>query len=358
MSSRGRGLTVAVIRLGAMGDILRTLPPVRLLRRALPEARIHWVLDEHWSVLLDGHPDLDGLVTLPRKSWDGIPRGPAGWPRLAGALREARRRLRAPRAHLALDFHGNLRSGIACRLTGAPVRVGYEGHQQKEGNRWFTTHRVASGERRVPRVERNLDLIRFLGVEDRPLPGGGLALVRRGEPGVERALEKAGLSAGRYAVVSPGASAAQSYKKPPPELLAAACHELGAGGLTCLVVHGPGEENDARRTVEAAGECSRLAPPTDLPTLAALLHRATLFVGGDSGPLHLACAVGCPVLGLYGPTDPEVNRPWGVPHRVVFPPGRVYTGIKRTDRAAGGFDGLDPARVRAAASDLLGGIRG
>lgn len=342
-----------MIRLGAMGDILRTVPPVRLLRRALPEARLHWVLDDRWRVLLDDHPDLDRLVSLPRKNWARMSRNPLGWPALLRSLAAVRRRLRELGADLALDFHGNLRSGVICRFTGAPVRVGYAGHQQKEGNRWFTTHRVPSGDRRTPRMERNLDLVRFLGAEERPLPDGGLPLVARGRPRAVEVLRAAGAHGNRYAVVSPGASAAQSYKKPPPELLVAACRELAAGGLLNLVVHGPGEEADARRTVEASGGSARLAPPTDLPALAALLDGAALFVGGDSGPLHLACAVGCPVLGIYGPTDPEVNRPWGVSHRVVFPAGRQYTGIRRVDRAAGGFDGLGADRVAAAAADLL-----
>jgi ADP-heptose:LPS heptosyltransferase len=119
------------------------------------------------------------------------------------------------------------------------------------------------------------------------------------------------------------------------------------------VVYGPGEEPDARRLAETAGDSARLSPPTTLPTLAALLAGARMFVGGDSGPLHLACAVGCPVLGIYGPTDPQVNRPWGVPHEVVAPAGRDYTGIKRVDRESGGFEGLDPARVEEAAERLL-----
>ncbi|HKQ61115.1 MAG TPA: glycosyltransferase family 9 protein, partial [Candidatus Polarisedimenticolaceae bacterium] len=123
-------------------------------------------------------------------------------------------------------------------------------------------------------------------------------------------------------------------------------------GWAPLVVHGPGEIDDARAVVEASEGAARLAPPTDLAQLAALIERAALFVGGDSGPLHLACAVGCPVLGIYGPTDPLVNRPWGVPFRTVAAAGRVYRGIKRVDRA-GGFDGLDAAQVVGALDALL-----
>jgi ADP-heptose:LPS heptosyltransferase len=159
--------------------------------------------------------------------------------------------------------------------------------------------------------------------------------------------------AGGYAVVSPGASASQAYKKPPADLLVGACRRLSTRNTAALVVYGPGEESDARAVVEAAGGSATLAPPTRLPTLAALLRNARLFLGGDSGPLHMACAVGCPVLGIYGPTDPQVNQPWGVPFVALAPPGRRYTGIKRRDREAGGFDGLTVGAVEAAVDQLL-----
>ena len=134
-------------------------------------------------------------------------------------------------------------------------------------------------------------------------------------------------------------------------MLAAACKQLAARRVLPLVVWGPGEKDDATAVVATAGG-ARLAPPTDLATLAALLAGARLFVGGDSGPLHLACATGCPVLALYGPTDPEVNRPWAVPYRSIHPPGRIYTGIQRLDRRHG-FDGLAAEAVEHAIDELL-----
>lgn len=331
-----------VIRLGAMGDILRTLPPVRLLRFALPEARIHWLCADRWVEVLRDHPDLEGILAYPRKRLT------------AGGLARFGKELRALRADLVLDFHGNLRSGVLGLWSGAPVRLGYDGHQQREGNRLFTTHRVPSGPRRVSRMERNLDLVRVLGVADAPLPDAGLRfpddahrqageIVRRHLPG----------SAG-FAVISPGASRAQAYKKPPVDLLAAAARTLADSGIPALVVWGPGEEEDARRVAEASSGAAVFSPPTTLGTLGALLERARLFVGGDTGPMHLACAVRCPVAAIYGPTDPEVNAPWGGPHVVLAPPERRYTGIKRTDREAGRFDGLTAEAVSRGIERLLG----
>jgi len=341
---QGLDLTLLVVRLGAMGDILRTLPPVRLLRRRLPRARIIWLLDEQWSQLLRGHEDLDAILPLPRAELDGMLRSPLRWIRLLTMLGEFGRRLRGQRVDLAIDFHGNLRSGIACRLSGAPVRLGYSGHQQKEGNRWFTTHRLPPGNRRTPRMERNLALVRALGVEEQALPGAALPMADAGSADAPTA---------PFAIIAPGASRAQAYKRPPPELLAAVCAPLKERGIDALVVWGPGERREAQAVVGKAGGLALLAPPTTLPALAALLRRARLFIGGDSGPLHMACATGCPVLGIYGPTDPLVNQPWGVPFRTISPPGRTYTGIKRRDRESGDFSGLTPDQVRGAAVELL-----
>lgn len=357
LEAHGEGLIVLVLRLGAMGDIVRTLPAVRLARFALPEARFVWVAWEPWTELFRGHPDLDGLVAIPRAALRRQARSPLSWPALGAASTRLVRDLRRLAPSLVLDFHGDARTGILGALSGAPVRVGYSGHQQKEGNRFFTTHRVEVPERRTPRLERNLALVAALGIPAWPVPDAGLELDPLDEVAADDALRAVRVEGRSFALLSPGASRRQAYKKPPPELFAAAADGLERAGVTPVLVHGPGEEGDAGAVRVAARGPIAVAPLVGLRPLAAMLRRARLFVGGDSGPLHLACGVGCPVVGLYGPTDPRVNSPWGVPFEALSPPGRVYTGIKAEDRAAGGFDGLAPASVAAAAAALAERVR-
>ena len=335
-----------------MGDIVRTLPAVRLLRFALPDARIHWVAWDPWTQLLVDHPDLDGVVALPRSVLRRQARSPLSWPSLTISARRIVSEIRDLTPDLLLDFHGDLRSGLLGRLSGAPVRIGFEGHQQKEGNRFFTNLRVPSGDRRAPRLARNLDLVRALGARVDPVPDAGLHL---GENDREAAAALARAIAGNreWAVLNPGASRRQAYKKPPAALFAGAAKALTDHDVVPIVVHGPGEEADAASVVEASAGLARLAPTTSLKVLAALLASSRIFVGGDSGPLHLACGVGCPVVGIYGPTDPLVNSPWGVPFVALQPPGRAYTGIKSVDRAAGGFEGLAPADLARAVGAIL-----
>ena len=345
----GAGLKVLILRLGAMGDILRTVPAVRLVRRRFPEVRLGWVLDAGWEILLRDHPDLDTTLALPRKQWDAALSSPLRWPGLIADVLRFRKRVAEFGADLTLDFHANARSGWIGRWSGAEVRLGYAGHQQKEGNHWFTTHRVPSGDRRTPRVERNLDLVAALGIEREPLPAAGLALPAGGR---EQAAAIVREWPQRFAVLSPSVSAKQAAKKPPAGLLAAAVDRLAERGLPTLVVWGPGEEDDARVALAATESAAVLAPPTSLPVLAALIERAAVFLSGDTGPMHLACALDCPVLAFYGPTDPLVNRPWNVPFRTLYPPERLYTGIKKIDRQRG-FEGLDADHVRRAVDELL-----
>jgi ADP-heptose:LPS heptosyltransferase len=162
----------------------------------------------------------------------------------------------------------------------------------------------------------------------------------------------------RYAVISPGVSVSQAYKKPPPQLLAAAAERLMRAGIGVLVTHGPGELQDAENVAAQAGHGVVIAPPTSLPLLFHLIRNAALFVGGDTGPLHIACAFGTPVLGLYGPTDPAVNAPWNAPSETVFPRDRTYTGIKKIDRAGSGFDGMTATMVVDSLERLLNRLPG
>jgi ADP-heptose:LPS heptosyltransferase len=340
IAAGGDGLSILVLRLGAMGDVVRTLPAVRLVRRGLPRAKILWVGWEPWMVLLRGHADLSGTIAISRAALRNRTR-------VFGELSSLRDRAREARPGLVLDFHGDFRTGLIGLVSGARVRLGYSGHQQKGGNRLFTTHRVPAGPRRRSRIERNLDLVRALGLPDGPLPDAGLPIGdadRKAAEDIARALSPQGA----YAVLNPGASRTQQYKRPPAALFGAAARALVQAGVTPIVSSGPGEDADADRALRASEGLAKLAPATSLLELAALIAGARVFVGGDSGPLHIACGVGCPVVGLYGPTDPMVNTPWNVPFTALTRPGSTHTGIKSIDRKREGFDGLTVDEVAEA----------
>jgi lipopolysaccharide heptosyltransferase I len=304
-----------LIRLGAVGDVLRTLPALHLVRRSFPGVHLAWIVEDRSRELLEGHPEIDEVIRFPRQElrWD------AARPlRLAARLADLRRGLRRRRFSVAVDAQGSFKSGVVAALSGAPRRIGLARGHSREMSFLFTNEWVRPPSMSMNRVERNLLLSDALGAAgdevemvlppEHPEEGREAeAIVRTAAPGGEP-----------VALLFPGASQLQGYKKWPAErygLLAE--HLRQAPGVSPVVCWGPGEESLAGTVVSASGGRAVMAPRLGLRLLAALLRRAAVFVGGDTGPMHLAWGVGCPVVALFGPTDPRLNAPLGFGHIVV-----------------------------------------
>jgi lipopolysaccharide heptosyltransferase I len=337
---------VLVIRLGSLGDVVRTRFALPGLRALYPRARIDWLVEDRCAAGLTGTADLDEIIAVPRRELRGLRPG-ALWRVAARTIAE----LRSRRYDLAVDFHGVLKSALLVRLAQIPQRIGYDRGFAREGSACLLTHRARVAPLHLPRFERNAALVRYLGgeVPERP---PRLAL----DPALGR--ELTGLPE-RYAVLHPGTSPGTLYKRWSAAGYGAVARGLARElGLPSLVTWGPvpGEREAAAEVVAAAGGSAQLAPATaSLGVLLALLQRAALFVGGDSGPVHLAALCGRPQVVLFGPTDPVENAPFpGVPHERV----RVEVGCApcregcpaRTCMAA-----LEPGPVVAAACRLLAG---
>lgn len=329
-----------VVRLGAVGDVLRAIPAVHAIRRAFPRIHLAWIVEDLSSPLLEEHPDIDRVVRFPRRELSAIER-----PWLAsGHLRRLRDEIRSQRYTVVLDLQASFKSGLLAFLSGAARRVGFSPVHCREMSFLFTNEWVRLPTRWLNRVERNLELAKALGA---PADDPQLPLPERPEEGEQAAalLERL-LPAGAPAVlISPGASRRQAYKMWPAAHYARFAALLSREhGVRPIVVWGPGEEGLARSVVAASEGGALVAPPTGLRLLAALLRRSALFVGADTGPMHLAWAVGCPVVALFGPTDPRLNAPLGQGHVVL--------------RAAHGrMEDLGPEEVLAAARGALAARR-
>ncbi len=306
-----------MVRLGAIGDVARTLPAVSALRAAYPAAHLGWLVEPASEALLRGQPWVDEVLVFPRESLRRALRGA----RPARALREARAfaaGLRARRFELVLDFHGILKSGILSRLSGAPRRVAYARPFAREGSWLFATDRARLGPARASRFERNEALVRFLGVAQPAAPRP----LRVPQPVADEMA--AALPGPPPVALHPGSSPTTPHKRLAPEAYAAVARGLGERGLEVRVAAGPSaaEQGAARAVVEASAGRARLAPPTPtLSHLAGLFARCRVVVGSDSGPVHLASLVGTPVVQLVGPTDPVENRPYpGTPSRQLRVP--------------------------------------
>jgi lipopolysaccharide heptosyltransferase I len=309
---------ILVIRLGAIGDVVRTLPAAAGVRATWPRAHLAWLVEPPAANLLAGQPWLDQVIVFPR---DALARALRGG-RFAAAAREARgfvRGLRAERFDLVVDFHAILKSGVLGWLSGAPRRVSYARPFARECASWFATHRARLEPPRQSRFARNEALLRFL-ASPAPLPARPLRVPEAALARIDEVL-----AAGAPAVViHPGTSDATPHKRWTAAGYASVARALAAEGVPCLVTSGPAasDREMASAVLAAAGGAARPAPATPtLLDLAALFARSRLYLGADSGPMHVASAVGTPVVQLLGPTDPIENEPHpGTPSRTLRVP--------------------------------------
>jgi 3-deoxy-D-manno-octulosonic-acid transferase/heptosyltransferase-1 len=355
---------ILVIRLGALGDVVRTLPALDLLRRHYPNAHIAWLVERKAEGALRGNPKLDEVLVFPREELSHQLRDLRGLA-FVKQVRSLVAELRKARFDLVMDFHSILKSGVLARLTGASMRVSYARPHARERSELFATHRASLAPGRVSRFERNAALVDYLGVGITSPRVESSSPIRLGRflqgPAKEADLAPlrgalAGLDA--PAILHPGTSSSAPYKRYTVPGYAAVARQLEAQlGLRSLVTSGPvrGELEFAQAVVDASGGAAMLAPDTPtLDALAWLFAQARVFIGSDSGPLHIASLVGTPVIQLLGPTDAVENAPYpGTPSRTVREP-MPCSPCRRGCAAAICMRSIEPAAVVSAALDLLG----
>jgi lipopolysaccharide heptosyltransferase I len=301
-------MRILLVRLGALGDVVHAIPVAAALRRSFPESRIDWLVGARHGELLDLVPSIDRRIVVRDRSVPG--RGSS----LAGVVRE----LRSARYDVAFDLQGLVKSALLARSSGASRVVGFAARHLREPlARFCYTETCDPGggglfDRGDTRhvVQINLCLLRALGVE-----AGAIEFpIERAESAVADRLRKE--TGGRYALLNPGAG--WPNKRWPPDRLGALAAALEARhGLRSIALWGPGERGLAETVVAHAAGTAVLAPATSIRDLVTLAAGAAVIVSGDTGPLHVAAAVGAPVVGLYGPTRAERNGPWPPEDAVV-----------------------------------------
>jgi lipopolysaccharide heptosyltransferase I len=301
-----------IVRLGALGDLVHALPAAAALRAAWPDARIDWLVDARHSAILDLVPVVDRRVVISparpmRADRPGHP-GDRQFPGRAGVL-SAIRWLRQQQYDAAVDLQGLIKSAVFARASGARRVIGFDrAHLREPQARAFYTETV------VPRagthvVAKNLAALAALGVEVPAVPRFPIDIPFSPAHEAIRATVAGRGSARGFALVNPGG--AWPNKRWPTARFGAVAAALARDrGLVPVVTSGPGEDALAREIVAASGGAAIAAPPTAVGDLLAIASRAALALSGDTGPLHLAAAVGTPLVALFGPTDPARNGPW------------------------------------------------
>jgi lipopolysaccharide heptosyltransferase I len=285
---------VLLVKPSALGDIVHTLPVLNLLRKRWPAAHLAWLVNSAFASILEGHPQLDQVVTFDRLRFG------AGWwnPAAAIGLRRFLRELRAQNFDLVIDLQGLFRSGWMTRGTRAPIRVGFS--NARELAHLFYTHRVQVPASCQHAVDRYVHVCRFLGCE------GGVEfnfhVTDEDRDSVARMLPETA----RYAVLLPGTN--WPTKRWPAEHFAATVGPLREKYGLKSVIAGGAEVSSIAGEIPGATD---LTGKTNLKQLVALLERAALVIANDSGPMHIAAALGRPLVTLFGPTNPHRTGPYG-----------------------------------------------
>jgi len=346
MTGRSGGPRILIVRTSALGDVVHALPVLTALRRHLPEARIGWVVEAGMAPVLAGHPDLDELFVVRLRQWRRLSGGPLR--QSLGELGAFVRSLRGFRADVALDLMGNHKAGVLARLSGARRRIGFARKERREPSSALWINRPAAP-RGVHAVDRMLSLLDPLGIPPEPADFGPGKLFRE-EPAA--VAELCATHPEPFALLHPGAGWAN--KRYPPAWWGEAARLLyWETGVATWVPVAPGEETLAAEVAAAGAEAVRLVPGADLATLAALIRRSRLMLGGDTGPTHLARALGTPALMVMGPTDPERHGPYGEPENALCKRLACSFCYQRLAETKACLLEIPPRRVAERAEDML-----
>jgi ADP-heptose:LPS heptosyltransferase len=293
-----------------IGDVVFTTPLIRAIRRQFPDAHLSYLVEPGALPLVRGNPHVNEIIVAPRRR---------GVPRVVDDARLARR-LRRARFEVAIDLHGGPRAAWLSWASGAPMRIGYA----MTGRRWLYTHVVERAPDLGPRhsVLNQWDLLAPLGIgaADRSRDAVEIPVDAEAAASVERRLVTLGIGA-QHDLAVVHVSAGNPFRRWPLDAFVELVVRLASADRRrrILLTSGPSEGAAARKVAEAAraalGRADQVPETADfsLAELRALVDRAAVYIGGDSGPLHVASATTTPIVALFGPTLPERSMPWRNP---------------------------------------------
>lgn len=344
---------VLIVRLSAMGDVLHALPVVTALRRALPRITLGWLIEERWSELLctlrtprsgprsQQRPLVDRVHSVDTAGWRRSPISLHTWQQMAVRWSE----VRGIRYDAVIDFQGAIRSALLASWSGAPVIIGGAQPRENAASMFYTSKILTTSSAHV--VEQGFELARVIHPSLSTDPEVELPV----DPDAE--IKVGALLAGikDFAILNPGAG--WGAKRWPAERYGEVAREFAAGGLTSFINYGPGEEELAAAVETASGGAARKVT-CSISELISLTRRARLFVGGDTGPLHLAAALKIPAVAIFGPTNPARNGPFRAKSIVLRSANSVTDHSRHGDPELGLLE-ISVGQVVAAARALLNG---
>jgi heptosyltransferase-1 len=341
-----------IVRLSAMGDVIHTLPAAYALRKTFPHAMIGWLIEERWAELLCApgsprrgprspqRPLADWVHTVELTGWR---KSLFTFPTLQ-KIATVWNDVRGAQYQVAVDLQGAIRSAMLARWSKAPLIYGTAEPREAPSSLWYTRRVITRG---VHVIDQNLSVAEALAQEKLETPRVEFPLDPEVESRTSQRLSEWGFR--DFAILNPGAG--WGAKRWPAQRYGEVARRLAGNGLRSLINYGPGEDNLVAEAVAASGGTA-LPTRSSLTELLALTRRARLFIGGDTGPMHLAAALEVPIVAIFGPTDPARTGPFGTRSIVLRSPSSPTTHARRSTPDEGlleiGTDG-----VVAAALDLL-----
>ncbi len=306
---------ILIIRLSSLGDVMMTIPAVKTIRDHFPEAHISWLVEGSVGEFIKCQDFIDEVIIFPRaRVTGGLRKGNLS--RTGNTIGTFLRHLRDKKYDLVVDFHGIAKSALFSMLTRGTKKIGFGDMFAKEKSHLFYHNRINGSNKRMHKVERNMLLAGYLG-HTGPVPNVILNTSDEAAAYIDKFFRDAGNTPPLFAV-NPFSSKGTDFKRWPmeryAELIARTHHELRE---STVILWGPGEEHEARRLKEMSGDGAYLACPTNIPQMFALLKKIPIYIGGDTGIMHLAAAAGAKVLAIFGPTDYKINAPYGNEHTVI-----------------------------------------
>jgi len=294
---------ILIVKPSSLGDVVHSLPFLNAMKTCFPGAEIHWVIAKGLEGLLDGNPMIERLWIIHKDSWKKINNAKDTVTEIKNLFKD----LKKEQFDLVIDLQGLLRSGVITKASGAPVRIGFK--EAREGSRFFYTHKVAGG-KYVHAVDRYLKIARFLGcdVSDIYFPfAPAMSLSSLSTQNSKFNIREP------YAVIIPGAR--WKTKRWPPEKFGELASRLP---VQSVIVGSKSDKDVADEIVSLSnGKAVSLAGKTSLKELTAVMRKAKFVVSNDSGPMHIAAALGIPVYAIFGPTDPRRTGPYGEGHTII-----------------------------------------
>ena len=299
---------ILIVRLSAIGDVVRVLPALQILREAYPQAHIDWIVERKAADIVEGHPALDGVIVFERSggTWESSRQ-------FAGLCRDIRNK----RYDIVVDFHGILKSGLITAAARAPKRLGFARPRSQEGSAMFYTQSVSVPLDDLNRAEENLRLCQALAPDARwpaPVIYVPVEVQETVHDFTDSEFDSDKLVVAMHAPVD------RPEKQWPLRHFAALGDLLLADGrFEVLLTWGPDQFGVVEEVLGLMRRKAAVAPESpDLKYYAALVARCALYVGGDTGPMHIAAAMGTPVIALFGGTNPTQHAPYLLPHRALY----------------------------------------